>query len=194
MPSATVKCVEGARGLRRRAAAVPRREFAVLQACGQPIDRSQSIAASSIGAFLWQYRLSTRHRGKRVGSRVGTEKEYQKAIAIGEANQRTGELLRNWCGHLRIEKLGWGGLVEQMTGLPIGPRSLACSHATAGGFGGADLTFIALDFHDRNCAGCGHRKPVGYPNLSSLIHERDVAQTANDAAIAREVSAAAAAL
>jgi hypothetical protein len=38
-----------------------------------------------------------------------------------------------------------------------------------------DLKFIALDFDDRNCVGCAHRKPVGFPNLSALVHERDQA-------------------
>jgi hypothetical protein len=125
---------------------------------------------------------------------VDTEKHVQRAIALGEANQRTLELVQNWCANVRIEKHGWGGIIEQMNGLPIGPRSLVCPYAVAPGFSGSDLKFLAVDFYDRNCAGCTHRKPVALPNLSSLIHERDAARAATDAESARRDAAAAAAL
>jgi hypothetical protein len=46
--------------------------------------------------------------------------EYQQAINAGERNRTGFELVRNWCAHVRIEKFGGTGLVEQMTGLPIG--------------------------------------------------------------------------
>jgi hypothetical protein len=57
-----------------------------------------------------------------------------------------------------------------------------------------DLKFIALDFHDRNCLGCLHRKPVRLPNLSELVHERDQAAAASAAESARRDAAEAAAL
>jgi hypothetical protein len=124
---------------------------------------------------------------------VGTDKQLERAIAIGEANRRTLELVRNWCTHLSIEKQGTGGLVEQFTDLPIGPHSLSCPHAPAAGFFGHDLQFLALDFHDRNCRGCAHRQPVGLPNLSSLVHERDQQRAAAEANAAdREVAISAA--
>lgn len=99
---------------------------------------------------------------------------------MGEANQRTLELVRNWCAHLSVDKIGGGGLIEQFSDLPIGPRSLSCPHAVATGFTGHDLRFLAVDFYDRNCAGCTHRKPVGFPNLSALIGERDARRSAAD--------------
>ena len=105
----------------------------------------------------------------------------KRAIAMGEANRRTLELVQNWCAHLTIEKQGGGGMVEQFTTLPIGPRSLSCPHAAAPGLSGSDLRFLAVDFYDRNCVGCAHRKPVGFPNLSGLIHERDTARAATAA-------------
>jgi hypothetical protein len=125
---------------------------------------------------------------------VDTNRQVQRAIAIGETNKRVLELVQNWCAHVVVEKQGWGGLVEQMSDLPIGPRSLTCTHATAPGFSGMDLKFIALDFHDRNCVGCAHRKPVRLPNLSELIHERDQAAAASAAESARRDAAEAAAL
>jgi hypothetical protein len=113
---------------------------------------------------------------------------------MGEANKRTLELVRNWCAHLAIDKQGGGGLVEQFTSLPIGPRSLSCPHAAAPGFTGSDLKFLAVDFYDRNCIGCAHRKPVGFANLSSFIRERDTARAATAAEATRRDVAAAAAL
>jgi hypothetical protein len=125
---------------------------------------------------------------------VDTDRQVQRAITIGEANKRVLELVEIWCAHLTVEKEGWGGLVEQMSGLPIGPRSLTCPYASATGFSGMDLRFIALDFYDRNCAGCAHRRPVRLPNLSELVHERDQATAAAAAESARSDAAAASAL
>jgi hypothetical protein len=125
---------------------------------------------------------------------VDTNRQVQRAIAIGEANKRVLELVQNWCAHVTVEKDGWGGLVEQMSGLPIGLRSVTCPHASATGFSGMDLKFIALDFYDRNCVGCAHRKPVRLPNLlSELVHERDQAAAASAAESARRDAAEAAA-
>jgi hypothetical protein len=97
----------------------------------------------------------------------------QEAIAIGEKNKRTLELLHNWCGHVQVRKHGGVGMVEQMTGLPIGHHFLECPHAPAGGMAAWDLAETALDFHDRNCVDCKFRKAMGLPNLSVLLAERE---------------------
>lgn len=101
------------------------------------------------------------------------DKDIQRAIEIGELNRATTVLVQNWCAHVRIVKFGGGGLLEQDTGLPIGPRGLACDFATAGGVYSSDMRGTALDFYDRNCIDCKHRKAVGIPNLSSLVKERE---------------------
>ena len=62
---------------------------------------------------------------------MSIDKSFERAIEIGEKNKRTVELVRNWCVHVSIRKLGGGGLIEQQTRLPIGPRSLECPHAPA---------------------------------------------------------------
>ena len=51
--------------------------------------------------------------------------------------------------------------------------SLECPHARAGGMSAFKLADTALDFHDRNCVDCKFRKPMGFPNLSELLAERD---------------------
>lgn len=106
----------------------------------------------------------------------------QEAIAIGQKNQRTLELAHNWCGHLRVRKHGGTGMVEQMTGLPIGHHFIECAHAPAGGMAAWDLAETALDFHDRNCVGCTFRKAMGFPNLSTLLAEREQRLTEQRAA------------
>lgn len=72
--------------------------------------------------------------------------------------------------------MGGVGLIEMQTGLPIGHHSLECPHAAAAGMATWDLADAAVDFYDRNCAGCSHRKPVGFPNISELVAARDKAK------------------
>ena len=104
------------------------------------------------------------------------DRRFAEAVEIGEKNQRTAALVRNWCANARIEKHGGVGIVEQMTGLPIGHHAIACDYAAPGSTIAAwDLVDAALDFYGRNCVGCAHRKPVTLPNLSSLVAERDAA-------------------
>ena len=103
-----------------------------------------------------------------------TARMISDAVAVGEKNSRTAVLVRNWCAHVRVERLGEGrGLVEKMTGLPVGHQSLACPHAPASGIAAWDLADAAIDFHDRNCATCTRRKPVGIPSIAQLIATRD---------------------
>ena len=105
-----------------------------------------------------------------------TDDHIRRALEIGEQNKRTIELVRNWCANVSVKPLGSGGIVEMNMGLPVGPRMLECPHAPASGMAGADLAFVAIDFYDRNCADCKFRKPVGLPNLKSLVDERDAHQ------------------
>jgi hypothetical protein len=112
------------------------------------------------------------------------DKDIQDSIKAGERNRAAVELVRNWCAHAKIEKYGGVGMIEEATGLPIGLHGLKCDHANAGGTFTWDLHEAALDFYDRNCVDCKNRKPVGIPNLLSLVKEREErrAQEAKDAA------------
>jgi hypothetical protein len=105
--------------------------------------------------------------------RLSVDREFKMAVEAGERNRSTMELVRNWCSHARVEKFGGTGMVEQVTGLPIGNHGLKCDHAIAGGMYTWDLRDAALDFYDRNCVDCKKRKAVGVPNLSMLVKERD---------------------
>ena len=107
---------------------------------------------------------------------MATNARIEEALQIGEKNRQTAELVRNWCAHVSIKKMGGVGMVEQMSGLPIGPHALQCPHAAGGGMGTWDLVDATLDFYDRNCVDCKFRQPVGLPNISTLIAARDERQ------------------
>lgn len=104
------------------------------------------------------------------------DRRWAEAVEIGKKNQSTMTLVQNWCAHARIENHGGVGLIQMQTGLPIGHFAMACDYATSGStMASWDLVDAALDFHDSNCVGCPHRKPVRLPNLSKLVAERDAA-------------------
>jgi hypothetical protein len=83
--------------------------------------------------------------------KLSVDRDFKIATEAGERNRATMQLVRNWCSHVRIKKFGGTGMIEQMTGLPIGNHGLECNHATAGGMYTWDLRDAALDFYDRNC-------------------------------------------
>ncbi len=99
--------------------------------------------------------------------------ELQKLREIGERNRVTLSLLRNWCEHAEVVSESSGGLFQEMTGLPIAMSRVTCRHERAMGSISMHLDQNALSFHDRNCIDCDRRIPVGFPNLSHLIGERD---------------------
>lgn len=111
---------------------------------------------------------------------------YQHAYEIGRKNLDTFLLIDNWCAHVRVRKMGGVGMIEQATGYPIGHHALECDHAPTGGMGCWDLVDSALDFHDRHCVGCVHRKAKGFPNISSLVADRDAATRVEAERQARE--------
>ena len=103
---------------------------------------------------------------------MDTDRDIQRAIDSGTRNKEAMELIHNWCRHARVEKFGGTGLIEMETGLPIGHHSMACDHASAGGFACWDIGEAALHFYDRNCVECIHRVPVRLPNITGLLQKR----------------------
>ena len=68
--------------------------------------------------------------------------------------------------------MGGVGLVEEMTGLPIGHRAVRCPHADVPGMGAMNLEAAAIDFYEKNCIGCPYRQPVAMPNLATIATEK----------------------
>ena len=106
---------------------------------------------------------------------MNTDKKIQEAVAMGERNIKIAKLAQNFCRNLKVEKsrLGGTGIVEEMTGLPIGLMECRCQYARAHGLAGGDSEAIALDFYDRNCTDCDKREAVGMPSLLNLVDERN---------------------
>lgn len=101
------------------------------------------------------------------------DRSIQRAVEDGKRNADGALLVKNWCAHVRIERMGGGGMIGAVTGLPIGHHGLACDHAPAGGVMCWTTRDAALDFYDRNCHDCKLRKPVGIPNILTWVSERN---------------------
>ncbi|NKK11585.1 MULTISPECIES: hypothetical protein [Rhizobium] len=121
-------------------------------------------------------------------------REIEDAIRAGERNRDMMVLVRNYCANARIEKFGGTGMIERETGLPIGHHGMRCDFAPEGGMASWDLRDAAIDFYDRNCAGCAHRKPLRLPNLLKIIADRDRKQATREAQAEADSRAAAKAL
>ena len=107
-----------------------------------------------------------------------TEKEIDRAVSQGQKNQRTEELIRNWCRNARIVRSGGVGLIEQIYGVPIGHMGIECDHAPIGGIQSWDLEEAAIDFYIRNCEHCDKREPGFGPNIEPLVKAHKEAEAA----------------
>ncbi len=121
-------------------------------------------------------------------------RDFADTIKAGERNRDTMVLVRNYCANARVEKFGGVGLIEQATGLPIGHHSMRCDFAPEGGISCWDFRDAVIDFYDRNCADCQHRRPQRLPNLLEIIAERDRARAARETREALDAELAAKAL
>lgn len=100
-------------------------------------------------------------------------RDFDGAIRDGERNRDTITLVHNWCANAKIEGMG-RGLVAQQTNLPIGHHAIHCDFASDDTTSYCyELSEAAVDFYDRNCQGCAHRKGGRLPNLMELVGERD---------------------
>src|SRR5690606_25523519 len=102
-----------------------------------------------------------------------SKRTIDEAIANGQRNRDTMRLIANWCSNAQVESMG-NGLLAQQTGLPIGHHGLRCDFATDGGSSFSyELSDAAINFYDRNCIGCTHRKGGRLPNILELIGARN---------------------
>jgi hypothetical protein len=55
------------------------------------------------------------------------------------------------------------GMLEQMTGLPIGMKTMKCEYAPKPPtFAAAKFLNVALSFYKNNCVGCPHRSRASW--------------------------------
>jgi hypothetical protein len=121
-------------------------------------------------------------------------RDIADAIRAGERNRDTMVLVRNYCANARVEKFGGTGMIEQYTGLPIGHHSMRCDFAPEVGIASWDLRDAVIDFYDRNCATCTHRKPLRLPNLLEIVTDRDRKRAVHEAQAEAKAAIAANAL
>lgn len=128
---------------------------------------------SSIERPAWDAYLSPSHLDAMAAKEAGLtdfdDKEIDIAVSQGKKNQETARLIKNWCAHARIDRFGGVGLIEKMSGAPIGHHGVQCDHAPAGGMYCWSLEDAALDFYEKNCKSCEKRSPVSTPDLQPLI-------------------------
>ena len=78
----------------------------------------------------------------------------EQALELGRQNAEAIELVRQHCANARVEHhpMGRIGMLEQMTGLPIGMKTIRCEHAPKPpDFAGAEFLPVALSFYMNNC-------------------------------------------
>lgn len=123
-----------------------------------------------------------------------SEKEFEEAIANGHRNRDAIQRILNWCSHARV-RCEARGMLAEMTGLPIGSHSIHCDFASDDSTSFYwEMSMAAVDYHDRNCATCSHRKPVRLPNISEDVGKRDRELARGEAEASRDAAAAAEAL
>ncbi|HEX5594037.1 MAG TPA: hypothetical protein VFX35_11900 [Solirubrobacterales bacterium] len=107
--------------------------------------------------------------------------EIEEAAALGAENQKIIDLVERHCRNARVEKSPhFGeGLVEAMSGLPVGGREIKCPHAANPSMAGMQLEGIAVSFYRQNCVGCPHREVVSIPNLKTFVDDLDRATEEN---------------
>src|SRR6202008_3029954 len=117
---------------------------------------------------------------------MAKDDRIEQAQKWGADNKRAMDLAHNWCANISFKRLGGVGLVERMSGLPIGHFAPQCQHAPNTQSYGANLAQSVVGFYDDNCATCTFRKPVGIPNLLTLVTERDERRRQREAKEERE--------
>lgn len=113
-------------------------------------------------------------------------------ISLGRKNQEMIALGKAWCTHIRTDREGGIGLVEQMTGLPITGGGFTCDYAQQPADPlGMKLAETAVGFYENNCRGCENRSSGGrVPNLGTWAEERltERAQRDEEEAMARQIA------
>lgn len=119
---------------------------------------------------------------------------FDEPIRNGERNRDAIPLIANWCANAKIRAESYG-LLAQETQLPIGHHSIECDYATDDSRSSFyELRDAAVDYYDRNCAGCSNRKGGRLPNLMELVAARDREQEQRIGESQRATGAAAVAL
>ena len=100
-----------------------------------------------------------------------SQERMNDLVLHGNKNQSTAQRFQNWCRNARIVRSGGIGLVEQLTGVPIGHMGIECDHAPESGMHSWNLEDAAINFYLANCANCDKRSPGTGPSIEPLIQD-----------------------
>jgi hypothetical protein len=103
------------------------------------------------------------------------EDSYKNAVEAGQRNLRATKLLSNWCFHAELVRSPGRGMIEAVTGLPIGHMGVECKFSKKNSMHCWLLEDSAYDFYLSNCKDCKERVPVGIPNIMDFIGPREKA-------------------
>lgn len=116
--------------------------------------------------------------------------DIEEAVELGRTNQRAIMLLKNHCGHARVELPNGTSMVGEMYDLPIGMADVRCEHARGSRTMAMQVMDLAVAFYERNCVDCPFRAPSGMlPTISTEVdrrrHEREAAKQRAEAEFRR---------
>ena len=103
------------------------------------------------------------------------EDSYRNAVEAGQRNLRATKLLSNWCFHAELVRSPGRGMIEAVTGLPIGHMGVECKFSKKNSMHCWLLEDATYDFYLSNCKDCEERVPVGIPNIMDFMGPREKA-------------------
>lgn len=103
------------------------------------------------------------------------KKKIEETINVGQKNLRAVKLLSNWCSHSELIRSGGIGMIEEVTGLPIGHMGVQCKFVKQSSIFSWQLEDSVYSFYKENCKDCNRRVPVGFPNILEFVGPREKA-------------------
>lgn len=110
------------------------------------------------------------------------DKRSEQYVADGIRNVENAGLIENWCSHIEITRSSGRGLLEEMTGVPIGHMGVTCQHSNGGSMQSWDIRDSFVNFYENNCAKCSFRNIKNIPNAQPIIDEYISRKKANQTA------------
>lgn len=103
------------------------------------------------------------------------EDKIKNATEAGQRNLRAKKLLDNWCFHAELVRSSGRGMVEAMSGLPIGHMGVQCKFSKKSSIMCWLLEDGVYDFYRNNCKDCKERVPVGFPTIMEFVAPKEKA-------------------
>lgn len=110
------------------------------------------------------------------------ERRSEKYVEDGLRNVKNAELIENWCSHIQVTRSAGRGMLEEMTGVPIGHMGVDCQHSSGGSMQSWDIRSSFVSFYEQNCSTCTFRSVKNIPNAQPIIDEHISRKRTNEEA------------